>query len=714
MKLSLATASNVIRMAVGIEPAIKVNTKEVGHTGTPVVRDSKTFGTSETFGVGYLGEADYNADLQGNKLYDEIDRMRKSDSIIKGAMQAIKLPILSAHWSFEPGEDTPEGKEIADWLTDQINNMNWSLKTVIRHILLYLDYGAMPFEVVFKIEDDKTFNRPMAHLRKLAPRMPRTIIEWRLDETGGLAGIVQGADYFDTAKNVPIPIENLLLFVNDLEGSNYKGISVLRAARKDYYFKDRFLRLGGIIMEKRGAGIDVGKLRNGTPAKKSEAERVLMSVRTHERAFVLENEDFDYRVEGAGAGTVLDPLPWVNYCDLSMLRGLLAEFIALGGTDAGSWALSKDKTSFFLLSLNAIAGDICEIFNRHLVKKWVDMNFSGVTAYPELRYSKLDRRDAAVVISALQALIPIGGIEIDPQLKEELRELLDLPQLPDVEVGEIDDGIPSPEEMPLPVAAKIRTSKLIDRVNWVALATGFDTAEKAIVDGVKEIQDRQIAVLTREAMKRINANKLDELDQISVPYKAEVAKVIEDALLDLYRTGQREATKEIKATFKRAGLVRLAAEALDPTKESNVTAFLSVRARTIANVLAERLRGSMLRNALDLYRTADISDDALRAALTDLSDRAIKTEAGLSISEAMNLGRDSAAKANEEVIKSAEYSCLLDETSCKPCEKEEGKKFVYGSKAMIEHQTPYKKCEGRTRCRCVLIYTLESEAEDAA
>lgn len=704
IKLSRRQAQSEVKAAA-------VPTDELGFTGTSMFKGTEAKG----FGSGHLGETDYNPDLQGTKLYDEIDRMRMSDSIIKGAMQAIKLPILSAEWSFEPGDDTPDSKAIADWHTKQLENMNWSWPVVLRHILLYLDYGCMPFEVVWEIEDDATMNRPMVHLRKLAPRMPRTIREWVVDETGGLAGIVQQTSTFDFTKNVSIDVERLLLFINDLEGANYRGQSILRAARKDYYFKDRFLRLGGIIMEKRGAGIDVGKLTNGNQAKKSEAERVLMSVRTHERAFILENEDFSYRVEGAGAGSVLDPLPWVQYCDLSMLRGLLAEFLALGGTESGSWALSRDKTTFFLLALNAIAEMVCENINRHLVKKWCDMNFTGLTVYPQLRYSKLDRRDAAMVMTAIAQLVPLGALELDPGLKEEIRSLLELPELPEQQTAppaETGPSIPQlPEDDSVSNSTLKATSKATSLVNWIALEAGFNDAENAIIEGVKGVQNRQVQVLVREALKRINANKLNELDSISVPYKIEVAQVIEKELMNLYRIGQKEATKEIRASFRKAGLVRLATEPLDPTAEPHVRDFLGVRAKTIASVLAERLRGSLMRNALDLYRRGEISEATLTEVLTDLSDRAISTEAHLSISEALNLGRESAAKANEEVIKKVEYSSLLDNATCDPCSDAEGLTFKLGSKEHEEHKTPYKKCQGRSKCRCVLIYTLESETE---
>lgn len=423
----------MIRAAAGKKPS--VSTTELGQTGSKFGQ-----GTIAGFGSGVLLEQDYNPDLHGTKLYDEIDKMRLGDSLVKGLLRAVKLPLLSADWYFEPGDDSDEQKQMAEWFDNQLmKEMNWTWKTVLRHILLHLDYGVMPFEPVFDIQDDPIYNRPMAYLRKLAPRMPHTVSEWVVDEHGGLAGIVQQAYTLGTISTIPIPIENLLVFIHELEGSNYRGISLLRQARKDWYYKDRFQKLGAIIMEKRGAGVDVGKLTNGDPDKKRAAERVLMDVRTHERAFVLETEDFDYRIEGGGGGKVLDPLPWVNYYDLSMLRGVMAEWLAM---DSGAYAVHTDKTSLFLMGLKSVGEDIIETINRHLIPRWADMNFPGLKVYPTLCHAPLDRRDAEKVINAINQLVPRKVITVDPDLENWVRELLDMPEY---EAPETPTTPPEPE-----------------------------------------------------------------------------------------------------------------------------------------------------------------------------------------------------------------------------------------------------------------------------
>lgn len=102
--------------------AASAPTNELGTAGTSIGRGSSVAG----FGAGVLLEQDYNPDLQGTRLYDEYDKMRIGDSVITGALKAIKLPLLSADWDFEPGDDSPEQAAIAEWLSMQLGKMNWS------------------------------------------------------------------------------------------------------------------------------------------------------------------------------------------------------------------------------------------------------------------------------------------------------------------------------------------------------------------------------------------------------------------------------------------------------------------------------------------------------------------------------------------------------------------------------------------------------------
>jgi len=272
LKLGPIELRSPVQMASrnGVKPA-KPSVDEIGATGT------------QTFG-GQLMQMDYNVTLQGPQGYAEYDKMRLSDGQVKAALTVIKLPLLNADWYVEPASDSPLDKEIAERLERGLKEeMTTPWQAMLRQILLHLDYGSMPFEKVWEVRDG------LVMLRKLAPRLPRTITQWLIDEKGGLAGIKQGASFSSGWKEVDIPVEKLLVFVNELEGSNWRGISILRAAWKHWLYKEGYERVQSIAIEKRATGIDHGILlgEGVTEDRRRGQDRVLVELRAQEESFLV-------------------------------------------------------------------------------------------------------------------------------------------------------------------------------------------------------------------------------------------------------------------------------------------------------------------------------------------------------------------------------------------------------------------------------------------
>jgi len=460
-----------IRMAA--RKSARPSMDEMGATGTQI------------FG-GLLTQQDYNSALIAPTLYDKYDEMR-NDCQVKAALTVIKLPLLNADWSVEPASDTPQDRQIAEFIEeDLMNGMTVSWPDILRQALLMLDYGSMPFEKVWRLGEDG-----LVHLRKLAPRMPKTVLFWLVDETGGLAGIRQAAPSASLGlKIVEIPVDKLLVFVNDLEGSNFRGTSILRSAYKHHYYKDNLYRVQAIAIEKRAMGIDVGTLQGEarTEANKDKLERSLAGIHAHEKNYFVEvEEQYKYRLETGMGGRLLDPQEAIEHHDLRIVRSMIAEFVAMGAGSTGSLAMHRDKTSYLLLALGGIANYICETVSKHLIRQWVDYNWPGLTAYPRLRYSRLEQRDVAVFADAVEKLAKSGALTADPTLEEEARSLLSLPRL------EAGDAMQQPDEEPAPVAAA---------------------------------REKQAAKLIEIAQNLFSKGQTAEIGAVSVPYKADLAAAL--------------------------------------------------------------------------------------------------------------------------------------------------------------------------------------------
>jgi len=499
-----------IRMAAR-KPPPRPPMDEMGATGTQV------------FG-GLLTQQDYNLALTAPTLYDVYDKMR-NDGQVKAALNAIKWPLLNADWSIEAASDGAQDRMIAEFVEDDLmNGMTVSWPDVLRQALLMLDYGSMPFEKVWRLGEDG-----LVHLKKLAPRMPKTVLFWLVDETGGLAGIRQMAPSATSGlKIVEIPVEKLLVFVNDLEGSNFRGVSILRSAYAHWYYKDGLYRVAAIAIEKRAMGIDVGTLQGEarTEDNKEKFERSLMGLHAHEKGFMLEvEEQYKYRLETGTGGRLLDPLPLIEHHDLRVVRALLVEFLALGAGSTGSLALSRDKTSYLLMALGGIGNYVCETVSKHLIRQWVDYNWPGVTAYPRLRYARLEQRDLATFAEAVEKLTSSGALTADPTLEEESRSLLSLPRL------EAGAAMQQPDDEPAPVTAA---------------------------------REKQAAKLLEIAQNLFTKGQTAEIGVVSVPYKAELAAALgggDDAEVESQR-----AAAAMKAAFIEEVVRQVKAEEFDPAR----------------------------------------------------------------------------------------------------------------------------------------------------
>jgi hypothetical protein len=696
---------------------------ELGATGTA---------TMASGGSLVLQQEDYNPDLRGAEFFKTIDRMRLSDSQVKAVMSILKLPLLAADWGFESPSDDPQSVEIAEWLEDRFfNHQQRTWDYTLRHMLLSLDYGSMPFEPVWKVVDDDILNRPMVHLHKLAPRMPATIIEWQLTDEGELAGIKQQVEKDGMFKEITIPGDRLICFVHDMEGANYKGTSILRQARKDWLIKERLQRINQVAIEKRAAGVDVGEI-DSTVIKdkttKEAFESVLQSIRTHERGYVLLPGGHKYSIAGI-QGAVLDPLPSIQYCDVMILRSILADFLIAGTGSEGSFALVKDRSSFFLMALGAIADELRAPINRYLIPRWVQWNWPSVTEFPELVHSRLDRRDVKSLADALAVLIPQGVVTPDGEIEREMRELLELPELPDETIEPLEpppdtpevteEDVEEDEQINEPAVFTASSPRRVFRprtqaeraVDWHLLARSLEDTEDKIVREYRKVQAKQIDKLVDEAMKAINqedkAKGAAMLENINIPYKQEAADLVTKPLIDLYRLGQNEVKREMA---RMGGEPLRLASPLDVEEDTTILGYLRVRAKKMVQALASRLGISIFENGLKMIAKGETDRLVLKGALEALSERAIRSEARLGVSEALNLGRESTARRNELLVRKAEYSAILDDGTCPICAKLDGKDLEFGSDEYEEVKPPNRNCEGGNRCRCTVIFTFASEA----
>ena len=361
---------------------------------------------------------------------DVYDRMRRQDAQVQSVLRAVTLPVRRSTWRIHPGTASDEvtafvavnlGLPVAGMPPEEQpdpgprQRSRFSWRTHLKDVLLMLPYGHMYFEQVYRIEGD------FAWLRKLGPRMPRTIQKIQVARDGGLEWIEQAAERGKDP--VRIPADRLVAYVLEKEGADWTGTSLLRPAYKNWLIKDRLLRIGVQTLERNGMGVP-----RYTASEKetdlSAGEKLATEWRSGESAGAAIPYGAQLDLVGV-SGDIPDGLPWIRYMDEQIARAVLAHFLNLG-TQTGSWALGSTFADFFTQSLQAVADEIADVATQHVVEDLVDINFGGNEPAPRLICDEIGSK-RELTAEAITILTNAGVIRTDRDLEEFVRDAYGLP-----------------------------------------------------------------------------------------------------------------------------------------------------------------------------------------------------------------------------------------------------------------------------------------------
>jgi hypothetical protein len=369
-------------------------------------------------------------ELRWPQSVDVYDAMRSQDAQCASVLRAVTLPVRRTPWRVDPGGARDEvvrlvaedlGLPIAGDSTPATSPLRtrdrFSWPEHLRQALLMLPFGHMFFEQVYRIDE-----AGQARLRKLAPRMPRTIEQVKVATDGGLVAIRQYGSM--TGQNGrDIPVDRLLAYVHDREGGNWIGRSLLRPAYKHWLIKDRLLRVDAQTIERNGMGIPLYKGAEGE-ADLAPGLNMAKAWRAGDSAGSAIPNGSDLVLRGV-EGDLPQALPSIRYHDEQIGRAVLAHFLNLG-SQTGSWALGTTFADFFTLSLQTLAQQIADTVTQHVVEDVVDLNFGETEPAPSIVFDEIGSRQAATA-QAIKLLTDAGILLPDRSLEEAARQQFGLP-----------------------------------------------------------------------------------------------------------------------------------------------------------------------------------------------------------------------------------------------------------------------------------------------
>jgi hypothetical protein len=370
-------------------------------------------------------------ELQWPRSVQVYDAMRSQDAQVASVLRAVCLPVRRTPWRVDPAGARDEVvKLVAEDLGLPVvgdplpqnppvrTRDRFSWPEHLREALLMLPFGFMFFEQVYRIDAAAG----LARLRKLAPRMPKTIERIEVAADGGLVSITQYSSMAGKPQR-DIPVNRLVSYVHDREGGNWLGRSLLRPAYKHWLIKDRLLRVDAQTIERNGMGIPVYEAAEGE-TDLAPGLKMAKAWRSGDSSGAATPHGAKLRL-AAPEGDLPQALPSIRYHDEQIGRAVLAHFLNLG-TQTGSWALGTTFADFFTLSLQTLAQQIADTVTQHVIEDWVDINFGETEPAPKLTFDEIGSRQAATA-QAIKMLADAGILLPDRSLEEAARQQFGLP-----------------------------------------------------------------------------------------------------------------------------------------------------------------------------------------------------------------------------------------------------------------------------------------------
>lgn len=673
--------------------------REIGATGTVAY-------------AGFLGQDEYDSDLKGTKAIKVYERMM-NDSQVQAMMLVFTLPMRSALPKFEPASDDEKDIEIAQTTEAALLNMKGQLwDDFIRQAFRgTLGYGHSVFETIFTDKDGKpnyveANGRQVLAPYKLAPRLQKTLYRWHIDRNGDLLGVQQFVFVSTVApetdvyagdiganpqlyssgswKFIDLPRDRIVYFGFDVEGANYLGRSILRAAYKNWYYKDVLLKISALAAERHGLGIPYAITKQNLPPREEAALiNALRSLHAHEKQYLLVSEAsladggnlgmppigiMDMRSQGTRRNN-----EDILYHDRQMSVSMLADFLTLGSQAVGSFAMHRDKRSAFYDALLGVKRPFEDAFQQQVVVPFVDLNYGPQKAYPKFGLTGLESKDSDSVSRAIALLTGAGLITPTAETEQDLRQEMDLPLLAVDKDGRA--IYPSDEELAPAIRMRERArQESLDRMREQGKGGDPDDEE----DPPKDLSERwhsyaeipgaadadALEVQTAQRMKRNAARLADEEDEYDAEdFVSDSSNTLQNAMLAAFMVGAAALGRLPKSAGSQASLYASNAA-------SNQRAYLEGFAEDIDN--------------------GNLSDAQIAARAAQYAS---------TVWSSFQRGTVSAMPRQARIIWHAEG----DATTCELCEARDGQEYTIDSLPGYPGDGDFGElCSGASNCRCWL------------
>ena len=389
---------------------------------------------------------EFRTELQGQRGV-EVYKEMETDDIISAMLFAVEMLIRQSEFNIEPAGDNAKDKEAAEFIDQCLHDMSQTWADTLSEILSFLVFGWSYHEINYKRRMGKhkdpclnsKYDDGLIGWKSLPIRSQNTLWRWEYNEHDDLLGMSQMAppDYAIRF----IPIEKALHFITKSRKWNPEGRSMLRGAYESYYFKRRMKEIEGIGVERDLAGLpmlqppeNVDLWDSSDPEMVRQlayAERLVQNVRRDATEGVVIPFGWEFTLLNGGSRRQFEIGSVIERYDRRIAMTVMADFILLGSSSVGSFALSSDKTELFAVALGTYLDIICEVFNTQAIPRLIDLNgdhFKGITDYPKMVHGDVEGADLDKLGAFIEKMVGVGLLVPDENLERYVRTAANLPE----------------------------------------------------------------------------------------------------------------------------------------------------------------------------------------------------------------------------------------------------------------------------------------------
>ena len=260
----------------------------------------------------------YNPDdLISRKGMQIIDRMR-TDDMIKASLTLKKFATLAPNFKIIPASNSDQDKDVAEFITYVMENMQGSMNDALFQILSALDYGFSITELNYQVYEEGKYKDKVG-IKNLKTKKPHHY-SFHVDAFANIRkrGLILTVDGLEKK----LPIDKFIIFSYQKEFGNHYGTSDLRPAYRGFWSKDAIIKFWNIYLERFANPTVIGKYRSNDPNSKTSLRNILDGL-TAKTSITHRMDEFDIDFLEPSRSSTDDFKTAINYYDKSIARSIL-------------------------------------------------------------------------------------------------------------------------------------------------------------------------------------------------------------------------------------------------------------------------------------------------------------------------------------------------------------------------------------------------------